>query len=141
MGELIPQSLKKRLNWLQNTVMALTQFCKDKPEPELKAVASLCFPTTLVTSFPAHSEAYRNCSHIPHVHTQMSQISSLEMVAQEKLGFPGHMHLQVCCNTGEEISGPQDSVQPGCAPPGDKEPSLGPWFPSKQWEQYCPKLP
>lgn len=35
-AELIPQSLKKRLNWLQNTVMALTQFRTDKPEPEPK---------------------------------------------------------------------------------------------------------
>lgn len=35
-AELIPESLKKRLNWLQNTVMALTQFCTDKPGPELK---------------------------------------------------------------------------------------------------------
>lgn len=35
-AELIPESLKKRLNWLQNTVMALTRFCTDKPGPELK---------------------------------------------------------------------------------------------------------
>lgn len=35
-AELIPESLKKRLNWLQNTVMVFAQFCTDKPGPELK---------------------------------------------------------------------------------------------------------
>ena len=36
MAKPIPQSLQKRLNWLQNTVMALTQLCADKPGSKLK---------------------------------------------------------------------------------------------------------
>lgn len=36
MAELNPESLRKRLNWLQNTVMALAHFCAGKARPRLK---------------------------------------------------------------------------------------------------------
>lgn len=91
MAELIPESLKKRLNWLQNTVMALTKL----------GLSSGCVG-------PVHSHNSRDIPPSQHIlgHAGTSATSLMctqrglrfphqGMAAQEKLGFPVDRQLQV----------------------------------------------
>lgn len=85
-AELIPQSLKKRLNWLQNTLLALTPFYTDRPG--LEPLPSNSFSNILPSTF-----RHTGTTATSPTGTQTPQISSRGTAAQEKPCFPVDAHL------------------------------------------------